>query len=293
MKLRVKDKILIFGGSGQIGSKAKLLLSKNFKVIAPAREEVDITSKSQIENFIKSCNPNQILYSAGFTSIDNAPKYPGETFILNAGALYYISDLAKKKGIPIHYLSTETVFGGSNSHSPYSENDQPNPLPFLAQTKRAGELIILNSSSKNSVVRLIMCYSSVYDRKMDIARLALSKVLNGESFLATTDQKINPIYVDHLISALEKILTNRASGIFHVGATDYTTPFDFCRKVIKAFNLDEKLILPTTFSKFSKKRQEPRPKHQWLDVNKFLKTFGPDSLHTIDEGIAVFKKNFK
>lgn len=292
MVKNTKPKILIFGGSGQIGSRTKILLAKRYQIIAPTHDQVDIINKQRVENFINHHRPNQILYSAGVTGIDKAPEQPKEAFVLNAGAIYYISSLAQKLNIPLYYLSTEVVFNGKKTNMPYNEHDQPDPLSFLAQTKRAGELITLNSSSNNSVIRLIICYSPSFSGKTDIARMALSKVQNGETFTATTDQKINPVYVDHIVNALEKILIHKASGIFHIGAKDCTTPFEFCKKVVKAFHLNEKLILPTTFAKFSKTRSEPRPQHEWLDVNKFSKKFGSSSLHTIDEGVELFKKNF-
>lgn len=287
-----KEKVLIFGGSGQIGSRAKILLAEKYKVTAPSRQQVDITKRIEVENFIKSSQPNQIFYSIGFTSIDKGPEQPKEAFMLNAGGLYYVCHLAKVLDIPVHFLSTEVVFNGRKTDSPYNESDNPDPLSFLAQTKRIGELVTLNESAKNSVTRLVICYSASYNRKLDIARMVVKNLTQGDIFTSTTDQEINPIYVDHLIGAISLIIENRASGIYHVGAKDYTTPYQFSKKIAKSLNLDAKLIKSTTFSKFSKTRPELRPQHEWLDVSKFLKDFGKGSLFTIDEGIEAFRKEY-
>lgn len=287
-----KDKLLIFGGSGQIGSRAKVILTKKYKVIAPSHKQVDITNRPEVENFIKACKPNQILYSVGFTSIDKGPEKPKEAFMLNAGCLYYVCHLAKTLDIPVHFLSTQVVFNGKKADSPYNENDHPDPLSFLAQTKRTGELVTLSASPKNSVIRLIICYSALYEPKLDIARMVVKNLTEGNIFTSTRDQEINPIYIDHLIGALSLIIDNQASGIYHVGAKDYTSPYEFCKKVAKSLGLDTKFIKSTTFNKFSKTRPEPRPQHEWLDVSKFIKDFGKDSLFTVDEGIQAFKEEY-
>lgn len=287
-----KEKLLIFGGSGQIGSRAKILLSKKYKLITPSHQQVDITNRSEVENFIRASKPNQILYSVGFTSIDKGPEQPKEAFMLNAGAIYYITSFVQKRDIPVRYLSTEVVFNGKKKDSPYTEEDQPDPMSFLAQTKRTGELATLSGSPKNSVIRLIICYSASYEQKLDIARMVVKNLREENVFTSTRDQEINPIYVDHLIGALSLIIDNRASGIYHVGAKDYTTPYEFCKKIAKSLGLDTKLVKSTTFNKFSKTRPEPRPQHEWLDVSKFIKDFGKDSLFTVDEGIEAFKVGY-
>lgn len=285
-----KQKILIYGGSGQIGSKAFELLSRQFEVIAPLHQEVDVTDRKQIRENINQVNPSHILYCVGFTYIDKAPQQIGDSFMLNTGAVHYITEHARKKSLPFFYLSTEVVFDGTKEDAPYTEADQPNPLSINGMTKRLGELVTLDASSKNSVIRLIVCYSAMYKGKTDLARLALSKLMTGQAFTATNDQEINPIYIDHLIAALATILKNRAAGIYHLGATDYTTPYDFTKRLVRKLKLDESKIIPITFAEFSKTRPEPRPQHEWLNVSKFQKDFGRGILHTVDEGIEAFIK---
>lgn len=287
-----KQKVLIYGGSGQIGSHAILRLPEKFDVIHPSHSEVDVTAKSQVEQNIKKERPDQILYAAGYTNTDAAKHEPGKSFWLNAGAIMNITHLAAKMRIPVYYLSTEIVFDGTKTESAYTEKDTPNPLLTNGKTKRLGELATLDASKQNCVVRLIMCISPYYERKKDLARLVVSKLTNHETFTATDNQTVNPIYVDHLITALRVLLQNRANGIYHVGATDFTTPYKFARKLAQAFGLNKSLVQKTTFEQFSKTRPEPRPQHQWLDTTKFRTEFGEGILHSVEEGIAAFKKDY-
>jgi dTDP-4-dehydrorhamnose reductase len=213
--------------------------------------------------------------------------------LLNAGAVLHISYFASRLNIPFHYLSTELVFNGEKSLAPYTEKDAPDPLLVNGKTKQLGELATLSASKNNSVIRLIMCYSPIFEKKGDLARLVVKKLSANESFSATDDQLVNPIYVFHLVDAISKILEKRASGIFHVGATTYTTPYKFAKLVAKTLKLNYSLIKPVKFKDFIKTRPEPRPKNQWLDTKKFVKTFGKGILKPVEEGIEDFAKDYK
>lgn len=285
-------KILLLGSSGQIGSEFVKKLTNKYKILSPTHQQLDITNRSQIEGYIKNKKPSQIVYSIGFTSIDQAPTHISEALDLNVLGVMNTTGIAALKKIPVHFLSTEVVFNGYKKNAPYNEEDQPDPLSLNAKLKRMGELVTLDASSLNCVIRLIICYSPFYARKTDIARLVATNLKEGKTFTSTKDQEINPIYVSHLIRALSIIIDNRASGIYHVGAKDYTTPYEFCRKIAKKLGLDSKLVLDTTFKEFSKTRPEPRPQHEWLDVSKFLKDFGQDALLTVDEGITAFTEDY-
>lgn len=287
------EKILVLGGSGQIGSVAVKQLSKRFKIIAPIHSQLDVTDRNAVLKFLKRSKPDQILYIAGYTNTDGAREEAGKAFLINAGAVLHISHFASNLNIPFHYLSTELVFNGEKSFAPYTEKDTPDPLLVNGKTKQLGELATLNASKNNSVIRLIMCYSPIFEKKGDLARLVVKKLSSNESLSATDDQLVNPIYVFHLIEAIAKILEKRASGIFHVGATTYTTPYKFAMLVAKTLKLNYLLIKPVKFKDFSKTRPEPRPKDQWLNTKKFVKTFGKGILKPLEEGIEDFARDYK
>ncbi len=289
----MKKRILIYGGSGQIGSRAVELLKKKYFVSAPSSAKIDVKNREQVIKHLRRTRPDQILYAVGFTSIDEAINKPGDSFLLNAASLMYICHEAAKMKIPVLHLSTEVVFDGTKTKGPYTETDTPNPVSINGMTKRLGELVVLGASPANCVARLIICYSSHYKRKSDIARMALLKIKKGEIFTATNDQEINPVYVDHLIQSLEVLINNKAQGIYHIGATNYTTPYQFVKKMVQAFGLDETLVKSTTFKEFSATRPGARPQHEWLSVKKFEKNFGKGILKTVENGIEDFRKNYK
>lgn len=281
-------KILLFGGTGLVGSRFQELLKDEFEITSPTHSEVDLLNPEQIKQKIIQTKPDQILYTAGFTNVDKAEEDKELVYELNTKAPEVITEIAK--GIPVIYLSTDYVFDGTKSESPYTEEDEPNPLSTYAKSKRKGEEIILSASKENSVLRLIMPYSAVYTRKMDLARIILTKLKNNEKILGVSDQKVNPIFVDHLVFAIAKVLKVKSSGIYHLGATSFTTPLEFAKLIAKEFNLNQNLIEQISLEEFSKSRLAIRPKDSWLDTGKFISEFGNGILHSVEEGIKEFKK---
>lgn len=288
-----QERLLIYGGSGQVASTSIKLLKNSFEVVTPTHSDVDVTQPSLVRKNIEDVKPDLILYSTGFTSIDLSPEKPDDAWNLNSKGVSYVAEAAVKKSIPVYYLSTEVVFDGKQSDRPYREDDLPNPLSLCGKTKRGGEKATLEASPKNGVIRLIICYSPFYARKLDLARLTLKKLEANESITTTTDQIINPIFVDNLAKAIVTILSQHAQGIYHVGATDFTTPYKFATRIAEKFRLDPSLIKPSTFAEFSKTRPEPRPQYEWLDTAKFRQDFGEGILQTNEESLDLFIEQYK
>ncbi len=284
-------KILVYGGSGLVGSRFVQLLDKEFQLIAPSHSQVDLFSYDQVRENIREVKPDQILYAAGFTNVDLAQEKQEEAYVLNSKVPQVIADLTSTLNIPLYYLSTDYVFDGRNFERPYTEEDLPNPVDSVyAKSKREGEQAALAGSRRNGVIRLIMPFSAVYEKKSDIARTILKKLQTGEKVQAVTDQKINPVFVDNLVYAIEKILERGASGIYHVGATDFVSPYEFSKKIARHFELSEDLIEEIGFGEFAKNRVAKRPQNTWLDTKKFRKEFGENILQTVDEELENFKR---
>lgn len=285
----MKTKLLLIGGIGLVGSRVVDLLSDRFDLVYPTSQQLDVTKQEQIRKAILEIKPDLILYAAGFTNVDLAEGKKDDCYFLNVKAVEFFVEETSKLNTPFYYLSTDYVFDGAQEDRPYTEEDMPNPIESVyAKSKKEGELVTL-SSNINGVIRLIMPFSAVHTLKMDIARLVLEKLINGEKLSAVTDQKVNPVFVDDLVYALGYIMAKRASGIYHVAATSFTTPYDFMLEIARQFHLPTDLITKTSFAQFTKTRPAKRPQHTWLDTKKFRNQFGEGILHTIEEEIKLFK----
>jgi dTDP-4-dehydrorhamnose reductase len=63
-------KILLTGASGRLGSECEQVLKRDYEVIAPDKEEFDITSWDKVISSINQLSPDIILNCAAFTKVD-------------------------------------------------------------------------------------------------------------------------------------------------------------------------------------------------------------------------------
>lgn len=290
---KLRQKILVYGITGMTGSRISQLLSGKFRIIGPPHSHLDITNKKKVRLNLLDVLPDQIIYAAGMTKVDEAQQNEKLAYLLNAEVPGYIAQLAAGLGIPMHYISTDAVFDGTQKKRPYREIDKTNPLSIYGKSKLKGEKIVLSASIQNLVIRTIMIYSADFPHRKDFTRFAYESLKNNNQFAAITDQIINPAFVDDLVNAISAILEKRANGIYHVAATDYLSNYDFVKKIAKLFKLDSKFIIKTNFYDFFKDKPAPRTQYCWLDTSKFQKDIGKNILKKTDESLLVFKKQIR
>lgn len=116
--------ILLTGGSGLLGAEIRKLISD---IYAPTHKEFDILNPK----FIPSVD--LIVHTAAYTQVDRAEINRNECYRLNVEGTRNLSRL----GIPMLYISTDSVFGGETGN--YNENDIPYPKNFYSLTKFLGE----------------------------------------------------------------------------------------------------------------------------------------------------------
>lgn len=284
-------KVLIFGGSGLVGSRIKELLTDKYKIIIPPHQQVDVTSKGQIEQTIKRSEPDYIVYAAGIASLDEAEKNPKSAYALNSKAPDLIARFAASFSIPVLYFSTDAVFNGLKSDKPYTEDDKPDPISEYGKSKLMGEQMVMSAFKRNCIVRIIMVYSHQLTKRKRFVQIVIDALKKGEKFYGVIDQVVNPLYVDDIVWAVDSLIKSKSYGIYHLGSTDYVSNYEFVKKIAKRFDLDENLVMKITFDGFSKEKYAPRSKFCWLDTHKFRKIFGDGILHSTDAGLRLLKNN--
>jgi dTDP-4-dehydrorhamnose reductase len=152
--------ILITGSDGQLGSEIRDLEANftKFKFFFMDLPELDICNNSQLNIFIKNNNINTVINCAAYTAVDKAEQDTEIAEEVNSkGVLNLVNAVAKVNGKLIH-ISTDYVFDG-DSFLPYKEFDEINPIGVYGNTKRSGELAVINSDIDAIVIRTSWLYS--------------------------------------------------------------------------------------------------------------------------------------
>lgn len=290
----MKQKLLVFGGSGLVGSKFISLFQHKYEITSPEIDDLDILNKDQLLSFIKSQTAETVINYAAFTNVDKAEEERGDknglVYKLNALAVKDLCEICHETNKHLIHYSTDYVFDGTKSAKPYIEEDKPNPVNWYGETKYLGEKFILESGIRAAIIRISMPFSSKYDLKQDIVRFFLSELMLGKEIIAIDDQTVTPVLVDEAANALEKIIESQVTGIFHTVSSSSTTPFNLAKVIADKFGFDKNLITPIKFKDYNQTRLAKRLQYGWLSVEKFEKEFGTGILHNIEQGIDIFKQ---
>src|SRR3989344_1326790 len=155
-----KKRLLLFGGSGLLGSRIIKLLSQKYTIIAPSRTVVDLARKDDVEKYMKDTSANIVVYAAGIKNVDEAERKKEYAMRVNKEAVSWILKYLAPVGVPLVYFSTDAVFKGDKAEKPYNETDTVSPLNYYGLTKAKGEELVISSSKNNLIIRLITLYRS-------------------------------------------------------------------------------------------------------------------------------------
>jgi dTDP-4-dehydrorhamnose reductase len=78
----------------------------------------------------------------------------------------------------------------------------------------------------------------------------------------------------------------------HVASADWTTPYAFAVSIAKRLDLDSGLVQEESFERFATTRRARRPQHSWLDVSRFERRFGDQTLRRVEDELDAWAVQF-
>ena len=247
-------KIAITGSTGLVGSRIVELLNNDFTFLPLNHSSVDITNADSVKNVLENLDYDLLLHCAGYTDVDGAEKEKEKAHLLNVTATKNLLELSQRKQKKLIYISTDFVFDGANP--PYDENSTPNPIGYYGQTKHEGEKVVKDHAM---IVRISYPFRRQYDKRTDFFRSIKSLLEQNKPVAGITDSLFTPTYIDDIALGLRYLMNNFSAETFHLIGSDSISPFTAFQTIAETFNIDSKLITPTTYdSFFQNKARRPR-----------------------------------
>lgn len=249
-------RILITGGKGQLGRELERKLSRSHDVWSLGKEELDITRKDEVDSVLTAIRPEMIIHCAAYTAVDECEKNRKKAFEVNGLGTCFLVQAASRLDARIIYISTDYVFDGAKG-SPYTEDDEPNPLSIYGLSKWMGEKFVLNYM-KGTVVRTSWLYGhSGKNFVKTMLRLAESK----KEIKVVHDQIGSPTYAKDLVQVIVQLF-GKKDGIYHVSNKGQCTWYEFAKEILRLAQLDPAIISPITTEEYN--APAPRPKYSVL-----------------------------
>lgn len=226
-------KVLVTGGSGQLGYHLQKQYPKGFNVIAPGRDELDLSSADSIQKYLNAQGVDAIINAGAYTGVDAAEKDAEVAERVNTIAPKIMAEYCRDKNIPLIQISTDFVFDGTQGR-PYAVDDQTNALGVYGQTKLAAEQHVL-SVPKGYVLRTAWVYS---EHGANFIKTMLRLAGQRSQLGVVADQVGSPTYAANLASAAWALLQKEPSQrLFHYSDAGICSWYDFA---LAAFELGAK-----------------------------------------------------
>lgn len=268
-------KILLFGGSGQLGQELQLRTRDlNFSLVSPVTSEVDIGNRDQVMFLTSTVKPDMVINAAAYTAVDKAEEERDEAFRINETGARNVAEAARQARARMIHLSTDYVFDGKGN-TPLNENDPVAPASVYGASKLAGEIAVQEVYPEQSA---ILRTSSLHGKRgVNFVHTMLELFRKRDHLTVVADQTMSPTWAGWLAEVVLDMGRLPATGIFHASCSGAITWFDFAREILslaapKIENSHRITIEPITAAQFG--RPAPRPQYSVFDTSKLTAAIG-------------------
>ena len=154
-------RFMITGADGQVGrALIDCLAARGQEHFGFGRRDLDITSRQQVADVLKSIRPAAVINCAAYNHVDLAESEPDAAYaVTRDGPRHLAAACAEIGSILVHY-STDYVFDGYQV-GPYSEDTLAQPLGVYGSSKLAGEREVLGSNAAHLVLRVSWVFGRI------------------------------------------------------------------------------------------------------------------------------------
>ncbi|MDB4761654.1 dTDP-4-dehydrorhamnose reductase [bacterium] len=212
-------KVLITGSNGQLGSEIRDLASDcdTLEFVFRDLPELDICDIEAINSCIEDNNIDAVINCAAFTAVDRSEENAEIAKQINAKGVSNLVNALKRVDGKLIHISTDYVFDGDH-FLPYKETDTVCPVGVYGETKRAGELSVINSDIDGIVIRTSWLYSVYGD---NFVKTMLKLGHERDELGVIFDQVGTPTNASDLARTCLDILSKKRQSKINLGGKIY------------------------------------------------------------------------
>ena len=257
-------RILVTGASGQLGFSFQEIAEEYpyLEFMFYNSETLDITDFGKIDNIIRLGHFKYCINCAAYTNVEQAEKSPQMAYKVNSEAVKNLALACKKYNVTLVHISTDYVFDGEKG-SPYSVNDQPNPINEYGRSKWDGEKYVQEILVEYYIVRTSWLYHKTHGH--NFYKTILEKAKKREE-LRVTDREIGcPTNAANLAKYILELIWNKKQqyGIYHFTDGQAMSWYGFAQNILKENGLKSttNIVKENNYRSFAK-----RPKFSVLKI---------------------------
>jgi len=213
-------KVLIVGGNGQLGKGLSRTAPAEASIVSHDIDTLDITDAGAITAVVSEIQPDIVFNAAAYTAVDKAESEEEAALAVNATAVGYLADAARRIDAQFVHVSTDFVFDG-RSGVPYTPDAPTAPIGAYGRTKLAGEEA---AGDDALIVRTAWVYAP---NGGNFVRTMLRLMAERPEVRVVADQIGTPTYAPGLAAALWTMAAKGTKGIHHYTDAGACSWYDF------------------------------------------------------------------
>ena len=247
-------RILVTGKNGQLGKSIQKLVNTRDKLegnlgqnefIFAGREELDLSSQSNIEYYFDNNKFDVVINCAAYTAVDKAEEELELANQINHLAVKKLAEVANQQKAKLIHISTDYVFDGESGKS-YTEIDRTNPINVYGKTKLAGEKALQKIMPTDAIIIRTSWLYSEYGNNFVKTMLRLGK--ERDEISVVNDQFGSPTCATDLAGVILTMVNNKnyqnkghLTEIYHYSNEAEISWCDFAREIFKLEKIDCKI----------------------------------------------------
>ncbi|MBS4534365.1 dTDP-4-dehydrorhamnose reductase [Clostridium sp. D2Q-14] len=246
-------KFFVTGANGQLGHDVVMKLKEmNLDVIAPGREEFDLTNEQEVKTYILKERPDIIIHCAAYTAVDKAEEEKDLCYTINVEGTKTIAESAKEINAKLVYISTDYVFDGLGQ-DPHIEDKETNPVNYYGYTKEQGEKNVRELTEKYFIVRTSWVYGS---NGNNFVKTMLKLAETKNEINVVSDQIGAPTYTKDLAEYILNLVQTNQYGTYHGVNEGYCSWCEFAKSIFEKSGIEVK-VNPISTEEYPTKAKRP------------------------------------
>jgi dTDP-4-dehydrorhamnose reductase len=247
-------KILIAGASGQLAQEFQRVLPVlGHDVNAPSEESLDISNSAVVKDVLETHRADVVLNCAAYNNVDKAEKEDYDTaYRVNALGPKNLALACRESGALLVHYSTDYVFDGRKEDF-YTEDDMPSPINCYGETKRAGELFVINEAKQYLLFRLSWVFG---DGKQNFLYKLAEWARENPVLKIVSDQVSVPTYTEDIVRVTMLAIEKQLIGLYNLTNGGYASRYEVARYFLKKIGANN-IVLPVTTDLFPAPAKRP------------------------------------
>ena len=244
----MKQKILITGSSGFLGSRLAYFFRNRYDLLLPTHNELNVSREEAVKTYLEEHRPEIVIHCAALSNTWYCEQHPEESHRINVQGTVRMAKACKLMKAKFIFMSSDQVYNGTPITGALHEETTLQPVNTYGQHKLEAEQRALWNLPESVGLRLTWMYD-LPDSKLKLNSnllVNLQKAFReGSTIKAAIHEFRGVTYVWEVVRNIEKVLSI-PGGIYNFGSGNSLNSYELYQKTAQLMELKESTawILP-------------------------------------------------